>query len=116
MRPLTITITTAMAEDICRHLEAVERDHNDTLAGILGAEIRGMIVPDVEAPESPPEPEEIEPGLEVPEPEELDVEYPEPAPEEREVEDDDAQWDDDDDGYDPYGRIGIGDGLKKTTN
>jgi len=80
MRPLTITITTAMAEDICRHLEALERDHNDTLAGILGTEIRGLIIPDVEAPEPPPEPEEIEPGLEVPEPEEHDVEAEEPDP------------------------------------
>ena len=112
MKPPTITITTWLAEQICGLLETIALDHNDIAAGILGAEIRGMIVPDVEAPEPPPEPDEIEPGLDVPEPEEREVEYPEPAPDEREVEDDDAQWDDnDEDAYDPYGRIGIGDGL-----
>ena len=112
MKPLAITITTGLAEQICQLLETLASDHDDTLAGILVAEIRGMIAADVEAPEPPPEPDEIEPGLDVPEPEEREVEYPEPAPDEREVEDDDAQWDDDDeDAYDPYGRIGIGDGL-----
>ena len=80
MIPLTITITTELAEQICRLLETLEREHYDITSAILGAEIRGLIAPDVEAPEPPPELEEIELGLEVPEPEEPDVEAEEPDP------------------------------------
>jgi hypothetical protein len=127
MKPQTITITTELAEQICGLLETIALDHNDTSAGMLGAEIRGLLAPDVEAPEPPPDADEMELEPDVPEPEEpeepevefpepapveREVEFPEPAPYEREVEeDDDEQSDDYDEPPDPYGRIGIGDGL-----
>ena len=124
MKPQTITITTELAEQICGLLETIALDLNDTSAGMLGAEIRGLLAPDVEAPEPPPDADEMELEPDVPEPEEPEVEFPEPAPVEREVEfpepapyereveeDDDEQSDDYDEPPDPYGRIGIGDGL-----
>jgi hypothetical protein len=61
-----------MAEDICRHLETLELDHNDIVAGMVGAEIRGLLAPDVEAPEPPPEPEESEIEAEEPDPDAID--------------------------------------------
>ncbi len=78
MNPQQITITAAMAEAICGYLKVLELDHNDTSAGLLGAEICGLLAADIEAPEPPPEPEEEEPEPE-PEPE-LEVEAPEPCP------------------------------------
>jgi hypothetical protein len=109
---------------MCRLAETLELDQGVTEAGTVSCEICGQIAADVEALEPPPEADEIEPGLDIPEPEEPELEFPEPAPEEPEIEfpepapyereveeDDDEQSDDDDDPPDPYGRIGIGDGL-----
>lgn len=84
MKPPTITITTGLAEQIYQLLDTIALDHNDITAGMLGAEIRGLIAADVEAPEPPPDAEDA--GPEEHAPEEREIEYPEPAPEEPEVE------------------------------
>ena len=54
MKPTTIT--TATADQICRMLETLELDTNNTAACIIGVEIRGLIAADVEEPEHAPIP------------------------------------------------------------
>lgn len=90
MKPTTITITTAHAEQIIKLLETLELDHNNTQAGIVACELMGLIAPDVEAPEPPPTPEELDPvDFELEIPDEIEIEYePEPEPEPEELDDD----------------------------
>jgi len=77
MNPQQITVTAATAEAICGFLETLELDHNDTAAGLLGANIRRLLGSDIEATEPPPDPDEEYPE---PEPVESEIEAPEPCP------------------------------------